>query len=318
MRQHTGLAAAAMVAVCVGASAAHAGASRVWVSGHGVDQAGCGAPTAPCRSLQYAHDNAVNAGGEIDILDPAGYGAVTITKSVSIVNDGVGTAGVQSGDDNAITISAGPNDAVFLKGLNIDGLQGGGFIGVRLASGGKLTIVDCTVRHFSTAGIQVEEADGTVVVNVADTWSSDNQGAAGFAFLPLSGTGNVSVKLDRFTADGNDLGIDIDARDDTGGSISVIANQVRADQNTSEGARIDGDANNNIFFETDTSEYTQNGVVGLDAVGGANVYISRSVFSRNGDYSVDNELTSGSIHSFGDSAMTDPLHGPALVSSALH
>src|SRR5471030_2519696 len=66
--------------------------NRAWVSGHGVDQAGCGAPTSPCRSLQYAHDQAVNAGGEIDILDPAGYGALSITKGISIVNDGVGTA----------------------------------------------------------------------------------------------------------------------------------------------------------------------------------------------------------------------------------
>src|SRR5476649_2443855 len=84
--------------------AASLAASRAWVSGHGVDQAGCGAPTAPCRSLQYAHDHIVAAGGEIDILDPAGYGAITITKAISIVNDGVGTAGVQAAGSNAIDI----------------------------------------------------------------------------------------------------------------------------------------------------------------------------------------------------------------------
>src|SRR5580698_9504359 len=94
-------------------------ATRVWVSGHGADAAGCGTPDSPCRSLQYAHDSAVVAGGEIDILDPAGYGAVTITKAVSIVNDGVGTAGVQSAAGDAITINAGSLDAVYLKGLNI-------------------------------------------------------------------------------------------------------------------------------------------------------------------------------------------------------
>jgi hypothetical protein len=85
------------------ATSAEAAGNRAWVSGHGVDQAGCGAPTAPCRSLQYAHDHAVIAGGEIDILDAAGYGAITITKSISIVNDGVGTAGVQSAGSDAIT-----------------------------------------------------------------------------------------------------------------------------------------------------------------------------------------------------------------------
>src|SRR5580692_10663600 len=113
--------AAAVVALIASITPAQAGtANRVWVSGHGVDQAGCGAPTAPCRSLQYVHDNIVGAGGEIDILDPAGYGAVTITKAISIVNDGVGTAGVQSSSGNGITINAGPADAIYLRGLTID------------------------------------------------------------------------------------------------------------------------------------------------------------------------------------------------------
>src|SRR5579883_1249856 len=75
--------------------AAAALSNRAWVSGHGVDQAGCGAPTSPCRTLQYVHDNIIADGGEIDVLDPAGYGPIAITKGISIVNDGVGTAGVQ-------------------------------------------------------------------------------------------------------------------------------------------------------------------------------------------------------------------------------
>src|SRR5579872_5435969 len=90
-------------------TAAATGVSRAWVSGKGTDAAGCGAPTTPCRSLQYVHDNIIAAGGEIDILDPAGYGAVTIKKALSIVNDGVGTAGVQQSTAglDAISISAG-------------------------------------------------------------------------------------------------------------------------------------------------------------------------------------------------------------------
>src|SRR5471032_1373868 len=138
----------AVAVVFVFEGPAQAASSRAWVSGHGVDQAGCGAPTAPCRSLQYAHNNAVNAGGEIDILDPAGYGAITITKSISIVNDGVGTAGVQATSGNAITINAGAGDAVYLRGLNLDGAKAG-TNGVVFNTGGALTIVGCVVRHFS-------------------------------------------------------------------------------------------------------------------------------------------------------------------------
>src|SRR5471032_915995 len=99
---------AATIILLVACGPACASSNRAWVSGHGVDQVGCGAPTAPCRSLQYAHDNIVAPGGEIDILDPAGYGAVTITKAISIVNDGVGTAGVQASQGEAINIQAGP------------------------------------------------------------------------------------------------------------------------------------------------------------------------------------------------------------------
>src|SRR5450432_1716020 len=112
--------AAATAALLTAVGPAGAAPNRVWVSGHGVDQAGCGAPVSPCRSLQFAHDAAA-AGGEIDILDPAGYGAINITKAISIVNDGVGTAGVQASGGAAITISAGTSDSIYLRGLNVDG-----------------------------------------------------------------------------------------------------------------------------------------------------------------------------------------------------
>src|SRR5471030_101150 len=115
-------------------------ATRAWVSGHGTDAAGCGAPTAPCRSFQYVVSSVIAPGGEIDVLDPAGYGAVTITHAISIVNDGVGTAGVQASSGAAITISAGPSDSVYLRGLNVDGLHFAGTYGVDDQSAGILTI----------------------------------------------------------------------------------------------------------------------------------------------------------------------------------
>src|SRR5476651_1134614 len=94
---------ASLLALVVAATPAYALSTRAWVSGHGTDAAGCGAPVNPCRSLQYVHDHIIAAGGEIDVLDPAGYGAIAITKAVSIVNDGVGTAGVQATSGNAIS-----------------------------------------------------------------------------------------------------------------------------------------------------------------------------------------------------------------------
>ena len=107
------------IALSGAATTASGQANRIWVSGHGVDGAGCGGAATPCRTLQYAHDNLV-AGGEIDVLDPAGYGSIVITKSISIVNEGVGVAGVLqsiSGAD-AIAVQAQANDIITLVAVS--------------------------------------------------------------------------------------------------------------------------------------------------------------------------------------------------------
>jgi hypothetical protein len=134
---------------------ARAAVVRAWVSGHGNDVAGCGAPTNPCRTLQYTHDSVVAAGGEIDILDPAGYGTLTITKAISIVNDGVGTAGVQASSGNGITITAGPSDVIRLRGLNIEGLNTAAD-GIQFNTGAYLSVEDCTVKDFTNAEINFQ------------------------------------------------------------------------------------------------------------------------------------------------------------------
>src|SRR5262245_37448057 len=77
--------------------------------------------SAPCRSSAGAITK-TNAGGAIAVLDSAGYGVVSITKSISInAPDGIegGVATSVAGD--AITISAGANDAVSLRGLTLVG-----------------------------------------------------------------------------------------------------------------------------------------------------------------------------------------------------
>src|SRR5579883_777354 len=140
------LGAATIAALFFAVSPAHALLSRAWVSGHGTDAAGCGAPGAPCRTFQYVHDNIIAPGGEIDVLDPAGYGAVIITKGISIVNNDVGEAGVQSSSGAVgMTISAGEGDAVYLKGLTFSVSA----TGIRFNSGASLEVEDC---HFITVG----------------------------------------------------------------------------------------------------------------------------------------------------------------------
>jgi hypothetical protein len=76
----------------------------------GTDRGAC-ACAAPSKTFAFALTQTA-AGGEIDVLDPAGYGMVTITKAISIVNDGVGAATIGTSLGNGVTINAGAGDSV--------------------------------------------------------------------------------------------------------------------------------------------------------------------------------------------------------------
>ena len=108
------------------AAPAHAQATRTWVSGVGDDANPC-SRTAPCKTFAGAISKTA-AGGVISVLDPGGYGAVTITKAITI--DGSdGYASITNGATNAIVVNA-PGDAdVILRGLDIVGGLAGGVAG---------------------------------------------------------------------------------------------------------------------------------------------------------------------------------------------
>jgi hypothetical protein len=109
----------------------YAQATRTWVSGVGDDVDPC-SRTAPRKTLAGAISKTA-AMGEINCLDSGGFGAVTITKSISIICEGV-EAGVLVGGNKDITVSAGANDIVILRGLEMQG-AGGGSVGIKLNVG---------------------------------------------------------------------------------------------------------------------------------------------------------------------------------------
>src|SRR5258708_3572762 len=113
------------------AAPANAQATRTWVSGVGDDANPC-SRTAPCKTFAGAISKTAPA-GEINCLDPGGFGAVTITKSMTISCD-IGTAGVLVSGTNGIVFAGGANDYLYLKGLDIEGF-GTGLSGVLFNSG---------------------------------------------------------------------------------------------------------------------------------------------------------------------------------------
>src|SRR5947199_5851667 len=127
---------------------AQAQATRTWVSGVGDDANPC-SRTAPCKTFAGAISKTA-AGGEISVLDPGGFGAVTITKAITI--DGEGTlAGLLSATVNAIIINAGVNDVVHIRNVLINGTSGTqiGTNGIRYLAGKAVVVENCMISGFS-------------------------------------------------------------------------------------------------------------------------------------------------------------------------
>jgi hypothetical protein len=164
------------------------------VSGVGNDANPC-SRTAPCKTFAGAISKTA-AGGEINAMDPGGFGAVTITKSITIDGGAGQIAGVLTGGTNGIVISAGANDTVTLRNLDINCIVGTvspGLNGVQFNSGGALVVDNCKIYGFTQNGININaNTASTVRVSVNDTVISNSVG--GIAAKNAS-SGRVTVAV---------------------------------------------------------------------------------------------------------------------------
>jgi hypothetical protein len=172
--------------VFASAGSANAQATRTWVSGVGDDANPC-SRTAPCKTFAGAISKTAT-GGEINCLDPGGFGGVTITKSIQIIC--LVEAGVLVSGTNGIVISAGAGSEVLLQGLDIEGLSTG-LNGILVTGAAKVTVQNCSIRNFTQSGIQLAGPAGTRVV-VQDSIILSN--ATGINIVG-NGAGNVAVVL---------------------------------------------------------------------------------------------------------------------------
>jgi hypothetical protein len=183
------------------ASAAQAQATRTWVSGVGDDLNPC-SRTAPCKTFAGAISKTAKD-GEISVLDPGGYGAVTITKSIyingthgagygSILNSSVNGViiNITSATDvrkavrlraldingastgiNGVSIVAANN--VWIEDSVIDGNTGNGTtsgIGIRVATAASCNLfVSDTMIHKNVTGIRVNTTAGFAVANIRNS-----------------------------------------------------------------------------------------------------------------------------------------------------
>ena len=131
---------------------AYAQATRTWVSGVGDDANPC-SRTAPCLTFGGAITKTA-AGGEIDALDPGGFGSLNITKSITIDGGGGQVASVMAPPGGtAIEVSAGATDIVTIWNVQFQGNLGNGSgatgnYGINFNSGAMLSIDNCKFDGF--------------------------------------------------------------------------------------------------------------------------------------------------------------------------
>lgn len=206
----------AMLLLCT--TLTFAQATRTWVSGVGDDANPC-SRTAPCKTWAGAMPKTI-AGGEVDALDPGGFGAVTVTKAITLDGGGGQVASVLVAGTDGIVVNAGPNDVVIIRNLRLDGLLGGtdvpGLNGIRFVAGLDLTIENCKIFGFSLAGVAVELSQPGGSVRILNT-SIENSGIDGV----LVSNANASIRNSSIERSGQN-GVAVS----TGGDVAVSSSDI--------------------------------------------------------------------------------------------
>jgi len=219
-------------------SPVYAQATRTWVSGVGDDVNPC-SRTAPCKTFAGAISKTA-ASGEINCLDSGGFGALTITKAISIICDSV-EAGVLVAGTNGFVVSAGASDVVVLRGLDIEG-TGSGLDGVKFNTGAVLRIEKCNIRGFLGApgnGIHFAPTGNSQLVVLDSVIADNNKGAnsAGILIQP-TGSGAASGILDGVALLNNGNGVILDGTLTTASALFMVMRNSNASGNAGTGISV--------------------------------------------------------------------------------
>jgi hypothetical protein len=221
---------AAALMMLVSAESANAQpATRTWVSGVGVDSNPC-SRTAPCKTFAGAY-SVTTVGGEINCLDPGGYGSLTIDHSIGIICDFT-EGGVLVSGTPGMTVNAGVNDTVILRGLDFNG-AGQGTQGINFVGGGTLIVEKSTIENFTGNGIDFTNNNAATLI-VTDV-AIRNNAANGILVAPTAGAG-ANVVLDQARLISNTLaGFRLDNSNTSNSTISASVSNSVSSKNAGAG-----------------------------------------------------------------------------------
>lgn len=272
------------------ASAAQAQATRTFVSGVGNDADPC-SRTAPCRTFSGALIKTF-INGEINALDPGGFGTVSITKSVTIDGGDHTHASILASGTTGVTINIAvnvndPHRRVTLRRLSINGTGPSGAVGtntgirgVNVVTNGlsQLYVEDCYIQNFTTTGIRVDfaaPAAGTRV-SVKNTKISNITGGAGTAGIEINTSTNfIAAVLDNVRVEGTATGVNVRERAFVAVRDSLITN------NSSAGVAVNAAPSNTSFVSLERS-YLFSTTTGVAAgAAGTTVDLSNTTITQN-------------------------------------
>ena len=281
-----------LMLVVMAAISAHAQATRTWISGVGDDVNPC-SRTAPCKTFAGAISKTA-AGGEIDILDPGGFGSVTVTKSITLD----GTAGLggilNSSGANGITINAGVGDVVTLRNLSLNGAVTGG-IGVRIIQAKAVHIEKTVISGNTGNGIDIS-TNGPLVLTVANSTIRDN-GGSGISIVGSAASVTATIS-DSYLQNNGASGLlcgsfckslvkNTSASDNTGGGFVASASSgasalnlidVSSSGNIGAGVQAIGGGSTTAIIRVSNAAITSNGTAFSTSPNG-------SIFSYNNNHS---------------------------------
>jgi hypothetical protein len=303
------------------ASPAAAQATRTWVSGTGDDVNPC-SRTAPCKTFPGAISKTA-AGGEINCIDPGGFGAVTIVKSMTI-DCSQTLAGVLVAGTNGVTVNTttDPNSRVVLRGLKIDGGPPGSnsLSAVRVVEAGVVTIEDSRLFNFSGTPGRGITVDGNVTdtqLYVVNT-TIDNNSGGGIVVSPGAGhTASVTLKNVRLLNNGISA-FGLSTASGSGAlTATIVDSQISGGGAPGASGVVAKAPTSTVTIVIKSSSIDGNSVYGINSNGvGATIRVGDTVITGNG--TALNTANSGKIESFGDNDVTGNANPGAFTGGVPH
>jgi hypothetical protein len=248
------------------AAPAQAQAARTFVSATGSDSNNCINVATPCRHFAAAYA-ATAPNGEIDVLDPGNYGALTITGPVSIEGHGWATVSPPlGGNGTAIIVNGNPGDKINIIGVLLEGYVEGVITGIASASSVNLTVRDCVIRNFD-AGIIFQPNNSSTVSQlfVSNTVVSNNSGDG--IFINPNGSGITNAVFDHVVLENNG-----------GGGLGGSGLRVAAAQTV------------NVTFTDSVSANNANGIYAF--AGPASIMVRNSTIANNSGNGLEADVNS--------------------------